>query len=129
MANYLVTGAAGFIGAAIAHRLINEGNQVVTIDNLSTGKESAIPEGCVFIKGNDYDEEVIAQLDAYKFDAIIHIAGQSSGEISFEKPVYDLQTNAQSTLMLLNYARKTGVNHLYLPVLWLRTVIIMTILW
>lgn len=109
MANYLVTGAAGFIGAAIAQRLINEGNKVVTIDNLSTGKAEAVPEGCVFIKGNDYDEEIITQLDAYKFDAIIHIAGQSSGEISFEKPVYDLQTNAQSTLMLLNYARKTGV--------------------
>ena len=56
MANYLVTGAAGFIGAAIAQRLINEGNKVVTIDNLSTGKAEAVPEGCVFIKGNDYDD-------------------------------------------------------------------------
>lgn len=107
MKTYLVTGAAGFIGAAIADRLLSMGNQVVTIDNLSTGKEEAIPEGCIFIKGDDYDAEVIAQLDNYKFDAIIHIAGQSSGEISFEKPVYDLQTNAQSTLMLLQYAKRT----------------------
>lgn len=108
MKTYLVTGAAGFIGAAIAARLIKEGNKVVTIDNLSTGKEEVVPEGCIFIKGNDYDESVIAQLHDYKFDAIIHIAGQSSGEVSFEKPVYDLQTNAQSTLMLLNYAKETG---------------------
>lgn len=108
MKTYLVTGAAGFIGAAIATRLIKEGNKVVTIDNLSTGKKEAIPEGCVFIKGDDYDQLVIAKLSQYKFDAIIHIAGQSSGEISFEKPVYDLQTNAQSTLMLLNYAKDTG---------------------
>lgn len=110
MAKYLVTGAAGFIGAAIARRLISEGNEVVTIDNLSTGKREAVPEGCVFIEGNDYDEAVIEKLYDYRFDAIIHIAGQSSGEVSFEKPVYDLQTNAQSTLMLLKYAKETGVN-------------------
>ena len=108
MKTYLVTGAAGFIGSCIAQRLINEGNKIVTIDNLSTGKKEVVPDDCVFIKGNDYDETVLKQLDNYKFDAIIHIAGQSSGEVSFENPVYDLQTNAQSTIMLLNYAKATG---------------------
>ena len=39
MARYLVTGAAGFIGSALSRRLIKEGNEVVTIDNLSTGFE------------------------------------------------------------------------------------------
>lgn len=108
MKTYLVTGAAGFIGAAIAKSLLDEGNQVVTIDNLSTGKEDVIPKGCIFIKGNDYDAQIINQLDKYQFDSIIHIAGQSSGEVSFENPVYDLQTNAQSTVMLLQYARRSG---------------------
>ena len=50
----------------------------------------------------------IRRLHNEHFDAIIHIAGQSSGEISFEDPVYDLQTNTQSTLMLLKYARESG---------------------
>lgn len=108
MKTYLVTGAAGFIGAAIAKSLLKQGNKVVTIDNLSTGKEELIPKGCVFLKGNDYDKDVIKQLNAYHFDSIIHIAGQSSGEVSFENPVYDLQTNAQATLMLLDYAKGTG---------------------
>lgn len=108
MQNYLVTGAAGFIGSAIARKLISQGNSVVTIDNLSTGFESNIPEGCAFIKGNCYDQDIINKLYDYKFDAIIHIAGQSSGEVSFENPVYDLQTNTQSTIMLLDYAKKTG---------------------
>ena len=105
---YLVTGAAGFIGAAVAERLLKHGNKVVTIDNLSTGCMEHIPKGVEFIHGSTFDPQVIDQLGDRRFDAIIHIAGQSSGEISFEDPVYDLQTNCQSTLLLLNYAHKTG---------------------
>ena len=104
---YLVTGAAGFIGGAVAKKLIKEGNEVITIDNLSTGYEDAIPKGVVFYKGDCQDYEVIKQLESYKFEAIYHIAGQSSGEISFDDPVYDLQTNAQSTLLLLKLSLKT----------------------
>ena len=108
MASFLVTGAAGFIGGALAKRLIEHGNKVITIDNLTTGFRESIPEGVIFIEGNCQDESIINQLNSYQFDAIFHIAGQSSGEISFEDPVYDLQTNAQSTLLLLKYALKTN---------------------
>lgn len=47
--NYLVTGAAGFIGAAIAEKLIEEGHSCTTIDNLFTGKKEHIPAKCKFI--------------------------------------------------------------------------------
>lgn len=106
---YLVTGAAGFIGSAIVRRILGHGeNTCVTIDNLSTGKRENVPSECRFLHGNTYDMSVLKQLDEEQFDAIIHIAGQSSGEISFDDPVYDLQTNTQSTIMLLKYARHTG---------------------
>ena len=108
MKTYLVTGAAGFIGAAVAKELIQRGNTVVTIDNLSTGIKSHIPKGVVFIEGDCQDPKVIKALYVYKFEAVYHIAGQSSGEISFENPVYDLQTNGQSTLQLLDLARNIG---------------------
>ena len=108
MSTLLVTGAAGFIGSGVAKRLVDLGNFVVTIDNLSTGFKSNIPKGVEFIKGDCQDQEVINQLENYRFDAILHIAGQSSGEISFDDPIYDLQTNAQSTLLLLKLALKTG---------------------
>ena len=58
----------------------------------------------IIVDNNSDNTDVMFENEQYKFDAIIHIAGQSSGEVSFENPVYDLQTNAQSTLMLLNYA-------------------------
>lgn len=109
MSTYLVTGAAGFIGSKLAKKLIDDGNKVITIDNLSTGKIENIPLGCEFIKGNTYDKSIIEKLDSYKIDAIFHIAGQSSGEVSFENPIYDLNTNAASTLLLLDYAKKNGI--------------------
>jgi UDP-glucose 4-epimerase len=108
MKTYLVTGAAGFVGSKLSKKLLEKDNIVVTVDNLSTGFESAIPRGVIFYKGNVQDEIVIEKLEKYKFDCIFHIAGQSSGEISYDDPIYDLQTNAQSTLLLLKLAQKTG---------------------
>ena len=102
--SYLVTGAAGFIGSALAGKLVNAGHSVVTIDNLSTGFRENIPEKVDLIEGDCSDKDTINQLGKVQFDAIFHIAGQSSGEISFEDPVYDLGTNALSTLLLLKYA-------------------------
>ena len=108
MKTFLVTGAAGFVGAALAKKLINNGDKVVTVDNLSTGFEGSIPEGVVFYKGNVQDPSLIKKLYKYRFDCIFHIAGQSSGEISYDDPVYDLQTNTQSTLLLLKLAEKVN---------------------
>ena len=105
---YLITGAAGFIGSAIANNLIHKHHSVWTIDNLTTGFESNIPHEVVFIKGNCQDESSISALNGKKFDAILHFAGQSSGEISFDDPVNDLRTNTESTLKLINYGLATG---------------------
>ena len=108
MANYLITGAAGFIGSRLAQRFINEGNKVTTIDNLSTGFKSNIPKGVFFIEGDCSSSKIIDKLPKEPFDAIFHIAGQSSGEISFDDPIYDIKTNTESTLLLLKFALKNG---------------------
>lgn len=106
--NYLVTGGAGFIGSAVARQLLMDGSKVCIIDNLSTGYRDNVPEGATFIEGNCEDELVIKKLNARYFDAIFHIAGQSSGEVSYDNPVLDMQANVQSTLVLLKYAVETG---------------------
>lgn len=108
MANYLVTGVAGFIGSKLAERLLNNQHSVVGIDNLSTGFIEMVPAGVVFIEGGCHDASIIADLGQMSFDAIFHIAGQSGGEMSYDDPVYDLQSNAQSTLLLLELARDVG---------------------
>ena len=109
MAHFIVTGVAGFIGAAVAKKLIQSGGKVVGIDNLSTGFMSNIPNGVEFIKAHCHDPSLYGdRIARSRFDAIFHIAGQSSGEISFDDPGYDLRTNAESTLHLLTFARETG---------------------
>lgn len=108
MAKFLVTGVAGFIGARVADSLLQSGHEVVGIDNLSTGFIEAIPTGAASIINGAHEVGTIEKLNDTKFDAILHIAGQSGGEMSYEDPVYDLQSNAQSTLLLLDYAVRTG---------------------
>ena len=110
MANYIVTGAAGFIGAAVAKKLIEYGHYVVTIDNLSTGYKENIPEGVDFIEGDCGDPNIIKKLPVKNYTAILHIAGQSSGEISFDDPIYDIRTNAESTVLLLQFALENKCN-------------------
>lgn len=107
--NYLVTGAGGFIGSAIVKKLLMQGNTCTTIDNFSTGTKANVPIGCKLMEGDVADSGVVGQLMDERYDAVIHIAGQSSGEVSFENPIYDLNTNTKSTLLLLDLAKKTKV--------------------
>ncbi len=108
MKRYLVTGAAGFIGSTIARKLAEEGNEIWTIDNLRTGFKENIPNGSIFIEGGCQEPESIKRLNGVRFNAILHLAGQSSGEISFDDPVYDLRTNTESTLRLITYCLENG---------------------
>jgi UDP-glucose 4-epimerase len=102
----LITGAAGFIGAATAKKFLNFAN-VITIDNLSTGYLENLPTGVIFYKGDISDRTLVERVfNENNIDYIIHIAGQSSGEISFDSPEYDLSTNTLSTLHLLDMANK-----------------------
>lgn len=107
---YLVTGIAGFIGAALAKQLVVNGHTVVGLDNLSTGFLTNVPDGVRLYQADCQDADAYVRLAAEEapFDAIFHIAGQSSGEISFDDPAYDLRTNAESTLHLLKLALATG---------------------
>tara|TARA_B100000989_G_scaffold299063_1_gene292762 strand:+ start:6888 stop:7826 length:939 start_codon:yes stop_codon:yes gene_type:complete len=105
--NYLVTGGAGFIGSMISKRLISLGHEVTIIDNFFSSYKSNLPDKAKFIKGDISKQETIKKLKRKKFHAILHISGQSSGEVSFEDPIKDLNSNTTSTILLLDYATKT----------------------
>lgn len=102
MAAVLITGVAGFIGSLVAREAIARGHEVIGIDDLSKGYRHNIPQGCAFIEADLAIKANMARLPA-RIDAILHLAGQSSGEISFDNPIADLEKNTVSTLNLIEY--------------------------
>lgn len=105
----LVTGVAGFIGAKVAEFLIETGEVVVGVDDLSLGKLSCVPQGVIFEEFDlSNNTQLIKKLAKYgDFKAVYHIAGQSGGEPSYDNPLRDLNCNTASTLNLLRLAVKS----------------------
>ena len=107
----LVTGVAGFIGSNIASELIKRGHKVIGVDDLSNGKKLNIPKKCKFYRLDLSDKVKLNKINE-NIDQIFHLAGQSSGEKSFEDPIKDLEKNTISTLNLINFAIRKKVKKL-----------------
>jgi UDP-glucose 4-epimerase len=105
----IITGAAGFIGSHIAQRLLDEGYHILALDNLVSGYRKNLPPGADFLNIDISDAKSLAKLPAKNIKAVIHLAAQSSGEVSSEKPLVDLMTNAAGTLLLLIWCRNNGI--------------------
>jgi UDP-glucose 4-epimerase len=107
----VVTGVAGFIGSRVAARMAAEGFLVLGVDDLSSGKQSNVPSSIEFVQGNLADNRTISKLPKVA-DFVLHLAGQSSGEMSFDDPVADLEKNTVSTLNLIKYGIRANVSRL-----------------
>jgi UDP-glucose 4-epimerase len=95
-----VTGGAGFIGSHLARRLIAEGHRVAVVDNLSSGLRENVPPQAEFVELDLGRADCLEFLPSGDFDAVCHLAAQSSGPASADMPYLDLQVNAASTLQL-----------------------------
>lgn len=100
----LVTGGAGFIGSHLAAGLLDDGWDVDVVDDLSTGNERNLPAAAEFIRLDLGEPEAASKLPDRRYDAICHLAGQASGEKSFDDPGRDLDANARSTVALAAWA-------------------------
>lgn len=72
--NVLVTGGAGFIGSHLTRHLLNEGANVLVIDNLFVGKEKLIPDGASYEKMDIRSKKIETIVEKYEPDIIIHLA-------------------------------------------------------
>jgi len=111
----LVTGGAGFIGSHLCETLLNEGYQVVAIDDFSTGRKQNAElfldnSAFEFYEGNILDKDFLASLG--HVDYIFHLAGKADIVPSIENPEEYFQTNVTGTLNILEYARKHDVKKL-----------------
>ncbi|MFO7915860.1 MAG: SDR family oxidoreductase [Candidatus Krumholzibacteriales bacterium] len=114
MSKYLVTGGAGFIGSNIVEELVEMGEEVVVLDDLSTGYLDNI-EGFMddidLIKGDIRDGEAVRKGMA-GVDYVLHQAALASVPRSIDDPVLVNDVNVNGTINILEHARKAGVKRL-----------------
>lgn len=108
---YLVTGGAGFIGSNLADTLINQGDKVVIIDNLSTGKKENINSQAEFINA---DIRNLGEIKPYfnGIDGVFHVAALPRVQLSVEKPIETNDANVNGTLNVLVAAKDARVKRI-----------------
>ncbi|MGH7835155.1 MAG: SDR family oxidoreductase [Candidatus Binatia bacterium] len=111
MANYLVTGGAGFIGSNIVKRLLEKGECVRVVDNLSTGKEErlySVRSSIDFLQA-DLADPATCDKAVQGIDYVLHQAAIPSVQRSVEDPLSTNRANITATLNLLESSRKQRV--------------------
>ncbi len=107
----LVTGGAGYIGSHTLRQLGEAGEQVITLDNLSTGFRDAILYG-EFIEGNTGDKALVSQiLRDYNIESVLHFAAHTIVPESVSDPLKYYGNNTCATRNLLECCRDAGVKH------------------
>lgn len=123
MNKYLITGAAGFIGMHTAKRLLDQGEQVVGLDNLNDYYDPALKDYRVaqltpysnfrFVKMDLADREGMAELfKTERFTHVIHLAAQAGVRYSLENPFAYVDSNLVGTMTILEGCRHNPVQHL-----------------
>jgi UDP-glucose 4-epimerase len=108
----LVTGGAGYIGSHMALALIDAGETVAVLDNLSTGQKRLIPPEAAFYEGDIADTALLATiLTEQKIDAILHFAGSIVVPESVADPLLYYNNNTAKSRTLLEAAVRHGVKH------------------
>ncbi len=104
----LITGGAGFIGSHLTEELLKQGNQVIVLDNLSTGRYENIEhllgdDRFEFVEGTILDPVLVDKLSE-KVDAIFHLAAAVGVDLIVKKPLESLTTNIKGSEIVLDAA-------------------------
>ena len=106
----LITGGAGFIGSHLADRLLEDGHQVMVLDNLSTGSIDNITHlkgrtGFGYTIDSVTNESLLAEL-IDGCDVVFHLAAAVGVKLIVEQPVHTIETNVHGTEVVLKHANK-----------------------
>jgi UDP-glucose 4-epimerase len=103
----IVTGGAGFIGSHLVDALVERGDEVHVLDNLSTGKESNVADGAVLHR-RDLREPIGDLFDEVRPETCFHLGAQANVRVSVAQPIFDAEVNLLGTVRLLEAAARHG---------------------
>ena len=109
--NIIITGGAGFIGFSLINSIYKSTSKIFVIDNFSTGYNKNFPKNVRLIKGDCKNYKTFEKLKKYNFDSLIHLAGVSSVEASFDNPEKDANSNIISTLNVLRFVKEKKIRN------------------
>jgi UDP-glucose 4-epimerase len=108
----LITGGAGYIGSHMVHAALERGDEVVVLDNLSTGVRALVAEKAIFHQGHCGDQAVLRRLISdHGITGVIHFAGSIVVPESVEKPLAYYQNNTVASRNLIETCVESGVKH------------------
>jgi UDP-glucose 4-epimerase len=109
MSSWLVTGGAGYIGAHVVRALLDEGESVVVVDDLSTGEADRV-QGAAFVNASILDEDVVRRtLKEHDVRGIVHIAAKKQVGESVADPLFYYRENVGGLVSLLRASDDAGV--------------------
>ena len=111
--NFLITGAAGFLGSALANQLVREGHQVRGLDDLSTGDPASLSPDVHFTRGDVNDRPKLWTL-LQEIDCVYHMAARVSVQESILYPREYNAVNVGGTVSLMEAMRDVGVRRVIL---------------
>jgi UDP-glucose 4-epimerase len=102
----IVTGGAGFIGSHVAEALVERGDEVHVLDDLSAGKRENVPAAAELHVADIRDP--VGVFDAVRPEVVFHLAAQASVSVSVARPAFDAEVNVLGTVAVLEAARAHG---------------------
>jgi UDP-glucose 4-epimerase len=108
----LITGGAGYIGSHVVQDLVERGQSVIVLDNLSTGFRHAVPPKAPLCVGDVRDQDLVTSLIAeHGVRAVMHFAASTVVPESVVNPIAYYQNNTAGSLALLNAVVQAGIKY------------------
>ena len=109
---WMVTGGAGYIGAHVARSFLDEGLDVVVLDDLSSGRREFVPDGVPMVEGSITDAALVARtLREHRVTGVVHVAALKYAGVSVREPLAFYRVNVEGTRVLVEQCLDADVRN------------------
>jgi UDP-glucose 4-epimerase len=110
---WLVTGGAGYIGSHVVRAFLEQGIEVVVVDDLSSGHRAFVDDGVPFVDGSILDADLLREtFEDHAISGVVHVAGYKYAGVSVTRPLHTYEQNVTGTQVLLGIMSDAGVDRI-----------------